>query len=62
MARDEAALVDWRSKAPQAAMAHPTVEHFMPLFVAYGAGGDETRRLHSSVTYGSLRMDAYAFG
>jgi 4,5-DOPA dioxygenase extradiol len=62
IARDEAALAHWRTLAPQAAIAHPTPEHFMPLFVAYGAGGDTTKRLHSSVTYGSLRMDAYAFG
>jgi 4,5-DOPA dioxygenase extradiol len=62
MARDEVALAHWRTLAPHAAMAHPTPEHLMPLFVAYGAGGNDVRRLHSSVTYGSLRMDAYAFG
>jgi 4,5-DOPA dioxygenase extradiol len=62
LARDEAALAGWRTQAPLAAMAHPTPEHFMPLFMAYGAGGDKTERLHSSATYGSLRMDAYAFG
>lgn len=61
-ARDEAALADWRGQAPHAALAHPTPEHFLPLFVAYGAGGDKTTRLHSSATYGSLRMDAYRFG
>jgi 4,5-DOPA dioxygenase extradiol len=62
MARDAAALTDWRARAPHAAIAHPTPEHFLPLFVAYGAGGEKTTRLHSSATYGSLRMDAYAFG
>jgi 4,5-DOPA dioxygenase extradiol len=61
MARDDAALADWRGQAPHAVAAHPTPEHLMPLFVAYGAGGAEARRLHSSATYGSLRMDAYAF-
>ena len=61
-ARDEAALADYRRQAPHAATAQPTEDHFMPLFVAYGAGGDKTTRLHSSATYGSLRMDAYAFG
>jgi len=60
--RDERALSDWARLAPHARLAQPTPEHFMPLFVAYGAGGDTTRRLHSSTTYGSLRMDAYAFG
>jgi 4,5-DOPA dioxygenase extradiol len=62
IARDEEALVDYRAKAPHAAMAHPTEEHFMPLFFAYGAGGPNTERLHKSATFGSLRMDAYAFG
>jgi 4,5-DOPA dioxygenase extradiol len=61
-ARDEPALADWHRRAPHATTAHPTTEHLMPLFVAYGAGGPETRRLHSSATFGSLRMDAYAFG
>jgi 4,5-DOPA dioxygenase extradiol len=61
MARDEAALTDWQARAPHAALAHPSQEHLMPLFTAYGAGGPTTRRLHTSATYGSLRMDAYAF-
>lgn len=63
MAGDEAALADYRARAPHAAMAHPTDEHLMPLFVAYGAGGENTKatRLHSSATFGSLRMDAYSF-
>jgi 4,5-DOPA dioxygenase extradiol len=61
MARDEAALADYRRQAPHAALAQPSEEHFMPLFVAYGAGGDHSERLHSSSTFGSLRMDAYSF-
>lgn len=61
MERDEMALADYRARAPQAKQAHPTEEHFMPLFVAYGAGGANAERLHTSVTFGSLRMDAYAF-
>ncbi len=56
-------LLAYRSKAPYAAMQHPTDEHLLPLFVALGAAGDKARatRLHSSTTYGALRMDAYAF-
>ncbi|HEY0267122.1 MAG TPA: class III extradiol ring-cleavage dioxygenase [Rhizomicrobium sp.] len=57
---DEAALADYRSQAPHAREAQPTEDHFMPLFFAYGAGG-KASRLHSSSTFGSLRMDAYAF-
>jgi 4,5-DOPA dioxygenase extradiol len=60
--RDEAALADYRAQAPHAAMAQPTPEHFLPLFFAYGAGGEKVTRLHSSATFGSLRMDAYSFG
>jgi 4,5-DOPA dioxygenase extradiol len=62
MARDDAALAAWRSQAPHARIAQPTEDHFLPLFVAYGAGGERIERLHQSVTFGSLRMDAYAFG
>ena len=61
LARDETALADYRQRAPRAMQAHPTEEHFMPLFVAYGAGGESTLRLHISATFGSLRMDAYSF-
>jgi 4,5-DOPA dioxygenase extradiol len=56
-------LVAYRSLAPHGAQAHPTEDHFMPLFVALGAGGADAKaeRLHESATFGSLRMDAYAF-
>jgi 4,5-DOPA dioxygenase extradiol len=59
----ESDLADYRRLAPEATRAHPTEEHFMPLLAAYGAGGLGTKatRLHRSVTFGSLRMDAYAF-
>jgi 4,5-DOPA dioxygenase extradiol len=63
LAGDEAALADYRARAPQAVIAHPTDEHLLPLFFAYGAGGEKAKaaRLHSSATFGSLRMDAYSF-
>lgn len=60
MERRDEDLADYRRRAPDALRAHPTEDHLMPLFVAYGAGGTP-ERLHSSVTYGSLRMDAYEF-
>ena len=61
-AGDEAALLDWR-QAPEACRNHPTPEHFLPFFVALGAGtpGRPGRVLHRSMTYGVLAMDAYAF-
>jgi len=45
-------------------LMHPTDEHLLPWYVAAGAGGkqDPALRLHDSVTYGCLGMDAYAFG
>ncbi|HEY5337281.1 MAG TPA: class III extradiol ring-cleavage dioxygenase [Rhizomicrobium sp.] len=58
--RDDDALIHYRERAPHAAMAHPHEEHLLPLFVAYGAGG-EAERIHASATFGSLRMDAYSF-
>ena len=63
-ARDWDALFAYRSRAPHAVDMHPTDEHLLPWFVAAGAGGRAAtpRRLHESVTLGSLGMDAYAFG
>lgn len=60
---DRTALLDTMQKAPEAARNHPTDEHLLPLFFAYGAGGSgRGRRLHHSYTYEVLAMDAYAFG
>jgi 4,5-DOPA dioxygenase extradiol len=53
-------LVAYRRQAPEAARAHPSEDHILPLFVAYGAGESSTR-LHQSATFVSLRMDAYRF-
>jgi len=63
-ARDWDALFAYRAKAPHAVEMHPTDEHLLPWYVAAGAGGREAAplRLHDSVTYGCLAMDAYAFG
>ncbi|MCA0240740.1 MAG: dioxygenase [Proteobacteria bacterium] len=63
-AADWAALNDYRRQAPHAALMHPTDEHWLPWYPAGGAAGEGAvgLRLHASVTYGSLAMDAYAFG
>ena len=57
-------MQDYRRLAPSAADMHPTDEHLLPWFVAAGAGGREHApvRVHDSVAYGVLGMDAYAFG
>ncbi|MGE6607538.1 DODA-type extradiol aromatic ring-opening family dioxygenase [Halomonas sp. NPDC076908] len=56
---DRAALLNWES-APNARKNHPTPEHFLPLLVAMGAGGQATQ-LHHSVEHGVLAMDVYQF-
>jgi 4,5-DOPA dioxygenase extradiol len=59
-------LLDYRRLAPHAAVAHPTDEHLLPLFVAMGAGTVESnakgQNLHRGWTWGSLSMAAYGFG
>jgi len=61
-------LVSYRRLAPHAARNHPTDEHLLGLFVALGAGLPpdgahqiKGRRLHTSTTFGLLRMDCFAF-
>jgi len=62
-AGDVGALLEYRDRAPYAAKNHPSEEHFLPLFVALGAGtpGNSGRIIHSSTSYGVLAMDAFAF-
>lgn len=62
-ARDLERLADYRRLSPQGARAHPTEEHFLPLFVALGAAPDGYRaeRLVEHVEGGVLAMDAYLF-
>ena len=61
---DVDALVDYRARAPHAARAHPTEEHYLPLLVALGASDlDEPRhRVEGGMTYGVLSMDSFGFG
>jgi 4,5-DOPA dioxygenase extradiol len=61
--RDFERLADYRSQAPHAVRAHPTEEHFLPLFIALGAarGAAAPQRLVDYVEGGALAMDAYAF-
>ena len=62
-AHDAAALVAYREKAPDAVRAHPTEEHFLPLFVAWGAAGidADVTRIVDAVEAGALAMDSYRF-
>lgn len=44
--------------------AHPTLEHYAPLVVAWAAGDREApgRRIHHSFSYGNLGMSCFEFG
>lgn len=63
LAGDCAALRAWRTRAPEARANHPTVEHLLPLFLAWGAAGPAPRAqaLHAAVEFAALRLDAFAF-
>ncbi len=55
-------LLNYEKTAPYGRKNHPTSEHFLPLFVALGAGDiTSATQLHSSYTYGVFSMAAYSF-
>lgn len=62
-ARDADALTHYRDRAPEAARAHPTEEHFLPLFVAWGAAGEgaTTERIVEGTEGGALALDSFLF-
>jgi len=64
VAREAAALGEYRRRAPPAARAHPTEEHYLPLLVAVGASAatDTARLVEGGMTYDVLSMDSFAFG
>ena len=51
-------LIAFETKGPQASRAHPTTEHFVPIFFAMGAAlaGDRPIIFHNSFQYGTLSM------
>lgn len=61
-AGDVETLARFPSEPAEARMAHPTVEHLMPLYVALGAGGGKGEVLHRSFSWGSIGMTSFAFG
>ncbi len=63
MAGESDALLDWPHAAPHAGFAHPTPEHFLPLFVAIGASGPKhtTASLGGGWVADALAADNYRF-
>lgn len=59
---DLQALLNYRTEAPHAHRAHPTEDHFLPIFFALGAAGDDLHASYLSreVMYSMLSMDAFA--
>jgi 4,5-DOPA dioxygenase extradiol len=57
------ALLHYREQAPEATRAHPSEEHFLPLYVALGAAGTAARsnRIYAGMEGAALVMDAYRF-
>ncbi|WP_420406110.1 DODA-type extradiol aromatic ring-opening family dioxygenase [Nisaea sp.] len=60
---DWKALMRFPDAPGDAQRAHPTPEHFLPFFVAAGAGRtDRGARLHRSFSHSSISMSAFSFG
>lgn len=61
---DTKALLDYRDKAPHAALAVPTSEHFDPLFFILGAaaGGDRIAPVYEGFQHGNLSMRTFTLG
>jgi aromatic ring-opening dioxygenase catalytic subunit (LigB family) len=61
-------LIHFLSIAPGASRCHPRTEHIIPLFVAFGAAGNDEivdrpqcRRLYQQIVMGSMSLDCYIF-
>lgn len=61
---DFEAVVDPAAQPDDFPRAHPSLEHFAPLVVAWAAAGRDRpgRRFAEGFMYGNLGMSAYAFG
>jgi 4,5-DOPA dioxygenase extradiol len=59
---DMEALFDYRHQAPHAQRAHPSEDHFLPIFFALGAADDgvKAQYLSRETMYGNLAMDSFA--
>jgi 4,5-DOPA dioxygenase extradiol len=67
LANDSNSLMNYKSLAPHAEWAHPSLEHYLPLLVAMGAStspldDEKVQVMEGGYTYGVLAMDAYLWG
>jgi 4,5-DOPA dioxygenase extradiol len=61
-AGDGDSLTGYRTSTPDGPSAHPTEEHYLPLLVAFGAGGDTRgETLHRGFEHGAMSMAAFRF-
>ncbi|MEC2056530.1 dioxygenase [Peribacillus psychrosaccharolyticus] len=60
---DIESLFNFKSLAPYASLAVPTMEHFIPFIIAMGLGHQEkqAKLLHRSYQYGNLSLTAWRF-
>ena len=59
---DIKSLVEFKNEAPFVRENHPTLEHFLPLFVTLGASKDKIgESLNNSYMFGNLSMDSIMF-
>lgn len=55
-------LLNFRKESPYLAKNHPTLEHFLPLYVSLGAAkGTEGKSLNDLYMHGNLSMDTIIF-
>lgn len=59
--RDLDSLFHYDALAPHARMAVPRAEHFVPLFIAMGAGTSQPQVIHRSYEFGTLSYLCYQF-
>jgi 4,5-DOPA dioxygenase extradiol len=63
-AMDLEALTDYRRRAPHAALAVPTPDHFDPVFAVLGAAGagESPTTIYEGFRYGTISMRSFAIG
>ncbi|WP_428026514.1 DODA-type extradiol aromatic ring-opening family dioxygenase [Arcobacter sp.] len=59
---DVDSLINYKKEAPYLSLNHPSLEHFLPLFVSLGASKNKVgKSLHDVYMYGNLSMDTILF-